>query len=165
MRTRPVTGGTDIPLRVRLIAWVGSVLLVSLGCGSALVVWHARQVGADGTARGARRRNARYPERPCRPARRPAPPRRTFDGNRHVRALLLDDQDRLVAASSLTAPTRKAPGWFRRLIADVPAVVRVTLPQAGDAAAIVLQADPTSEISEVRGNRAMPWQCWPGSRC
>ena len=140
-----------MPLRVRLIAWVGSVLLVSLGCGSALVVWHAGKsvqtelraaldVGTHGIQNGL--------------ADRPGDLRRlvaTFDGNRHVRALLLDDQDRLVAASSLTVPTRKAPGWFRRLIADAPAVVRVTLPQAGDAAAIVLQADPTSEISEVSG--------------
>ena len=110
-----------MPLRVRLIAWVGSVLLVSLGCGSALVVWHAGKsvqtelraaldVGTHGIQNGL--------------ADRPGDLRRlvaTFDGNRHVRALLLDDQDRLVAASSLTVPTRKAPGWFRRLIADVPA--------------------------------------------
>jgi two-component system, NarL family, sensor histidine kinase UhpB len=149
---KPVTGETNMPLRVRLIAWIGSVLLVSLGCGSVLVVWHAGKsvqtelraaldVGTHGIQNGL--------------ADTPGDLRRlvaTFDGNRHVRALLIDDQDRLVAASSLTVPARKAPGWFRRLIADAPAVVRVKLPQAGDAAAaIVLQADPTSEISEVWG--------------
>ena len=74
----------------------------------------------------------------------------TFDGNRHVRATLLDARDQPVAASELFVPTQPVPGWFRRLIGGEPGAVRLPVPPAGDGGgAIVLQADPINEIGEV----------------
>ncbi len=147
-----------MPLRMRLIALVGLVLLASLACGSVLVGWHAANsvqtelraaldvgantirngfddlVGADDRAAGLRHLVA------------------TFDGNRHVRAALIDELDRPVATSVLFVPTQIVPGWFRRLIAGDPGAVRVPVPPARDGSAvIVLQADPANEIGEVWG--------------
>jgi two-component system sensor histidine kinase UhpB len=46
----------------------------------------------------------------------------TFNGNRHVRAALVDARDQPLAASELFVPTRTVPGWFRDLISDEPSM-------------------------------------------
>lgn len=142
-----------MPLRVRLIALIGSVLLVSLACGSVLVGWHAARsvrtelraaldvgtktirngidelVGADDRASELRHLVA------------------TFNGNRHVRATLLDVRDQPIAVSHLFVPKEPGPDWFRYLIGGKRDAVRIPLPQNGGA--IVLQPDPINEIGEV----------------
>jgi two-component system sensor histidine kinase UhpB len=147
-----------MPLRVRLIALIGAVLLLSLAGGSALVGWHAASsvrtelraaldvgsktirngidelVGSDDSARELRHLIA------------------TFNGNRHVRAMLLDGRGQAIAASELFVPTQPVPGWFRNLIGGEPGMVRVPVSRVGDGAgAIVLQSDPINEIGEVWG--------------
>ena len=145
-----------MPLRVRLIALVGLVLLLCLGGGSVLVGWHAASsvqtelraaldvgantihngfddlAGSDDRAKELRHLVA------------------TFNGNRHVRATLFDVGGRPAATSRLFAPTQQVPDWFLRLIADAPTTIRLPVPTAvDDGGAIVLQADPTNEIGEV----------------
>jgi two-component system sensor histidine kinase UhpB len=145
-----------MPLRVRLIVLVGLVLLLCLGAGSVLVAWHAASsvqtelraaldvgantihngfddlAGSDDRAKELRHLIA------------------TFNGNRHVHAMLLDAQGRPAATSRLFAPTQRVPDWFLRLIADAPTPVRLAVPAVfDDGGAIVLQADPTNEIGEV----------------
>ncbi len=145
-----------MPLRVRLIALVGLVLLLCLGGGSVLVAWHAASsvqtelraalhvgantihngfddmAGSDDRAKELRRLIA------------------TFNGNRHVRATLMDAGGRPAATSRLFAPTQRVPNWFLRLIAGAPITIRLPVPAAvDDGSAIVLQADPTNEIGEV----------------
>ncbi|MGC1412541.1 MAG: HAMP domain-containing protein [Acetobacteraceae bacterium] len=145
-----------MPLRVRLIALVGLVLLLCLGGGSVLVGWHAASsvqtelraaldvgantihngfddlAGSDDRAKELRHLVA------------------TFNGNRHVRATLFDVGGRPAATSRLFAPTQQVPNWFLRLIADAPTTIRLPVPTAvDDGGAIVLQADPTNEIGEV----------------
>jgi two-component system, NarL family, sensor histidine kinase UhpB len=149
-------GKRVMPLRVRLIALIGSVLLASLACGSVLVAWRAAHsvrtelraaldvgtksirngldelVAQDDRARAVRHLVA------------------TFNGNRHVRATLLDAQDGPLAVSRLLVPTDPAPGWFRYLIGGKLDPVHVPVPPGGDnGSAIVLQTDPINEIGEV----------------
>jgi two-component system sensor histidine kinase UhpB len=150
-----------MPLRMRLIVLIALVLLVSLGCGSVLVCWRAAgsvqtelraalDVGAQ-TIRNGLDELTRSGDRGTELRRLVA----TFDGNRHVRAMLLDARDQPMAVSSLFAPTQSVPGWFRRLITGQPGTIRLAVPQDGDGvSAIVLQADPVNEIGEV----------WAGSR-
>jgi two-component system sensor histidine kinase UhpB len=145
-----------MPLRVRVIALIGSVLLVSLACGSMLVVWRAADsvrtelraaldVGTK-TIRNGVDQLAGSNDRANELLHLVA----TFTGNRHMRATLLDSQDHSVAASNLLAPTEPVPGWFRRLIGVELGAVRLAVPQVGDGgSAIVLQADPINEIGEV----------------
>jgi two-component system, NarL family, sensor histidine kinase UhpB len=145
-----------MPLRVRLIALVGLVLLLCLGGGSVLVGWHAASsvrtelraaldVGAntihngfdDLAGSGDRAKELRHLVA-------------TFNGNRHVRATLLDAEGRPAATSRLLAPSQRVPDWVLRLIADAPTAVRLPVPAVFDGGgAIVLQADPTNEIGEV----------------
>jgi two-component system sensor histidine kinase UhpB len=145
-----------MPLRVRLIALIGSVLLVSLACGSVLVAWRAAHSvrtelraaldvgtktihnGLDELVASGDRANE---------LRRLVA---TFNGNRHVRAALLDARDQPVAVSRLLVPTDPAPGWFRVLIGAELGAVRVPVSlDGGDGSVIVLQTDPINEIGEV----------------
>ena len=115
-----------MPLRVRLIALVGLVLLASLAGGSVLVGWHAASsvrtelraaldVGAN-TIRNGFDDLARSDDRANELRHLVA----TFNGNRHVRATLLDAEGSPVATSRLFAPSQRVPGWVLRLIADPP---------------------------------------------
>ena len=142
-----------MPLRVRLIVLIGLVLLVSLAGGSVLVAWRAANsvrtelraaldVGTQTIRNGIDELAA--PEDRAKGLRHLVA---TFNGNRHVRATLLDVRDQPVAVSSLFVPPHPAPRWFRDLIAVDLGTVRVPMPPGGDA--IVLQADPTNEIGEV----------------
>ena len=145
-----------MPLRVRLIALIGLVLLASLACGSVLVGWHAANsvrtelraaldVGANTIRNGLAelvRTNDRSDELRHLVS--------TFNGNRHVRATLLDARDQPLAVSTLFVPTQQVPGWFRRLIGREPGAVRLLDSQAREGGgAILLQADPINEIGEV----------------
>ena len=145
-----------MPLRVRLIVLIGLVLLVSLAGGSVLVAWRAAHsvrtelraaldVGTQTIRNGIDELAA--PEDRAKGLRHLVA---TFNGNRHVRATLLDVRDQPVAVSSLFVPRDPAPRWFRDLIAVDLGTVRVLMPPGGDA--VVLQADPTNEISEVWAN-------------
>jgi two-component system sensor histidine kinase UhpB len=145
-----------MPLRLRLIALIGLVLLVSLACGSVLVAWHAAssvqtELGAAldvgrKTVRNGFDELAGSNDR-VRELRHLVA---TFNGNRHVRATLLDATDQPLAVSSLFVPTQPVPVWFRRLIGGDPGAVRLAVASGTDGiAAIALQADPSNEVGEV----------------
>jgi two-component system, NarL family, sensor histidine kinase UhpB len=145
-----------MPLRVRLIAMVGLVLAVSLGCGSLLVAWRAANsvrleleaaldVGAKAIRNGVDELGP-VNERASELRRLVA----TFNGNRHVRASLLDADGRMVVGSELLPPARVVPNWFRHLIGRQPGTVRLLIPQGTDASnSTLLRADPTNEVGEV----------------
>jgi two-component system sensor histidine kinase UhpB len=147
--------GTVMPLRVRLIALVGLVLLASLACGSMLVGWHAAKsvqtelraaldVGTKTIRNGFS--DLAYADDQTPILRHLIA---TFNGNRHVRAMLLSDSEHVIAQSELLPP-QPVPTWFYRLIAGTRGTVRLRIPRAREGvAAIELQADPTNEIGEV----------------
>ena len=144
-----------MPLRARLIALVGLVLLASLACGSALIAWHAAaSVRTELRAAldvGTRTIRNGFDDL-SRSSDRAADLRHliaTFNGNRHVRAALVDAQDQPLAVSRLFEPTVTVPDWFRRIIAGSPGAVRLPVPETP--AAIILQAEPVNELGEVWG--------------
>ncbi len=145
-----------MPLRVRLIALVGLVLLLSIAGGGALVAWRAiqsvqteLQAALDVGARTVRNGYADVAntEEAARELRHLVA---TVDGDRHVRATLMDVNGTAIAVSELFPPTQHVPGWFVRLIAHAPTVVRLPVPvEIGAGGMIVLQTDPVNEIGEV----------------
>ena len=147
-----------MPLRVRLIMLIGLVLLASLACGSALVGWHdanavrvelraALDVGVQ-TVHNGFDDLARDQDRKTGLRRLVT----TFDGNRHVRATLLDSNDRPVAASALLVPSYPGPAWFHRLVGGDLSAARLPVPPDIErGAAILLQTDSTNEVAEVWG--------------
>jgi two-component system, NarL family, sensor histidine kinase UhpB len=148
----------SMSLRMRLVALVGLVLLFSVACGSGLVAWRAMHsvrtelqaalvVGARTVRNGLA--NLTEADQPARELRRLVV---TFDGNRHVRATLLNPQGDTIASSELFPPTQQVPQWFMHLIMHRPPAVHLAVPSGiGDGSAIILQADPVNEIGEVWG--------------
>jgi two-component system, NarL family, sensor histidine kinase UhpB len=143
-------------LRIRLVALVGLVLLLSMACGGLLVAWRAMHsvrtellaaldVGAHTIRNGFA--NLAEADAPARELRRLIT---TFDGNRHVRATLVNPQGNAIATSELFPPAQHVPEWFTHLIMHRPPAMRLDIPSnVGGSSAIILQADPVNEIGEV----------------
>ena len=73
-----------------------------------------------------------------------------FNGDRHLRAILLDKSKMVAMASKLAPPEDVAPEWLYSLLAGQPKSVQVKLPPAFDGqGSVVLQADPHNEVGEV----------------
>jgi two-component system sensor histidine kinase UhpB len=139
-------------LRVRLIVSIGIVLLVTLCVAGAASGWHAiRSVQVEmqaALAVGAQTlRNGvdRLPEthNPDNAFGRLA---RTFDGDRHVRAVLQDAGGRFLTASNLPTLAPNVPEWFVALLAPSLPPMRFDV---GAGRTITLEPDPHNEIGEV----------------
>jgi two-component system sensor histidine kinase UhpB len=118
-----------------------AALAFSLAVGAAALLWDARRsVDAElGSAMASAAQAVRTGEQEV----DAAPERliRVFDGNRHVRAVLLGAGGRVTAASHAYAPPNPPPAWFVALI-DPHAAARTL-------GAIRLEPDPINEIGEV----------------
>jgi two-component system sensor histidine kinase UhpB len=149
-------GLAHLTLRARLIALVALVLLVSVLLGGMLAWWHAAQSSrAEMQAahlsgeRRVRDSLAYLPE----VADREGELRRliaTFNGDRHVRAALLDGRGGSVVHSTLSTSSNPTPDWFYDLLGVRPTSSWIPIP-AGMAAeqAVALATDPHNEVSEV----------------
>lgn len=141
-------------LRIRLLISIASALLASFALCAGLACWHAaRSVRTELTAAidvGAQTvRNAIEDfDTSAGIAGEPLRLVATFDGNRHVRAALLDPSGRTVAESQPLLPDYPVPRWFMWLVApDIPKV-RADLPVLAGGGAIELRGEPVNESGE-----------------
>lgn len=75
---------------------------------------------------------------------------RVFDGNRHVRATLVEPEPVGARISSFAAPAEELPEWFYNLIAQEPKVVRIDMPEdLARYGAIELETEQRGEVGEV----------------
>ena len=72
-----------------------------------------------------------------------------FDGQRHVRAFLLNEQNNVIVASRLAPVTAPAPGWFAALIAPPMLTARIAIPLPGFPCILLLKSDPANEMGEI----------------
>jgi two-component system sensor histidine kinase UhpB len=140
-------------LRIRLVLWLGCVLAVTLTLGCVLAGVHAAKsvraemLAALATGHQAVVNNVQEVDA--------SPDRQrdlrhlvaTFDGNRHLRAVLTDGNGSIIATSVLLRPKRPIPAWFRTALRPTLAPIMLTVPSG----VITLAADPTNEIGEVWG--------------
>ena len=141
-------------LRTRVVVMIGIVLLTGVLLGSLFAGLQARHGLADELSAGmagARQTVASSFEdlpRSDHPGRDLRQLVATFDGNRHVRALLVGADGRVSAMSTVTHPRAPAPGWFERLLGPTPAPVRIAVPQdLGGYRTLVLEATPLLDVS------------------
>jgi two-component system sensor histidine kinase UhpB len=138
-------------LRARVVTLIAGVLLISILMGTLVAGYEARLALSGELAAGlggARQTVASafedlpHSDHPARDLRQLVA---TFDGNRHVRARLLDADGRAVLGSRTPAPDRLAPPWFARLLGVTPPEAEIAVPgAAGGFRAVVLT--PTAEI-------------------
>jgi two-component system, NarL family, sensor histidine kinase UhpB len=146
-------------LQLRLIISIGLGLLASLVLGGLFALWDAaRQVEtemrsaiavAERIARVTIRDSGSGPDRDQRLEHL----MREFDGDRHLRAILVDRQNHTVLASKPLSPDTRVPDWFRRLIGGGAETARISLsPEFQNYEAIVLATDSANELAEKWGN-------------
>jgi two-component system, NarL family, sensor histidine kinase UhpB len=141
-------------LQQRLILSISIALMATLLFGSALAFWHAAlkvqtelqaamavgehvvKSAIDDARRGDRGRNR---ERLI----------AEFNGDRHVQAVLIDEDGRELLTSNLEPPDSQVPGWFKRYLGGAPKQLKLDLPSENDRrAAIVLTSDASNELAE-----------------
>jgi len=143
-------------LRLRLIVSITVVLLMILLPGSLHIYWHAVHK-VDVELRAAAAVGANTVHNAVDDAEEAATPLRhlqlliaDFNGDRHLRATLLDPAGHVLFASTPLKPSDPAPTWFYRLLARRSMAVPISLPSPFDRIGhIILQADAHNEISEV----------------
>jgi two-component system sensor histidine kinase UhpB len=140
-------------LRLRILLAFVLVLVSGSGVGLALAGWEARQWLRDElwTAQLSAHLQVARAFAVLPPAERPqrsmAGLVATFSGNRHLQAVLVDADGRVIAASEPAPAGPAAPGWFSDLMRpDIPST-RLAVPGAGGAAVELrpLYADDTAE--------------------
>lgn len=143
-------------LRLQLVVTIALVLLATLGLGALLVHWHAvEKVETEMTAAiafGARiARNAvDDADEFVNPKRRLELLVADFDGDRHLRATVLDSHGAVIVSSKPAGTVGAAPEWLTRWLWQLPKKVQVDLPAAFDGhGRLFLQTDPRNEIVEV----------------
>ncbi len=138
-------------LRLRLIASLAAVLVLALALAAALACVQAiRSVRTElAAALSVGGQAAADLVRELSPVDDAAPQLArlvaTFDGNRHVRTVLLDAAGVERAVSHMLLPAEPPPGWFVWLVD--PALPERRIRAGGFA--LVLRADPVNEVSEV----------------
>ena len=139
-------------LHARVILAACAALAASLAVGAIALVWDARR-SVDSELASAMASAAQAVRSGVQDAGASDPantvlPRlvKVFDGNRHVRAVLLDAGGAARAASHPFVPADPPPGWFIGLIDPHAPAERLSAP-AG--AAIRLEPVPVNEIGEV----------------
>src|SRR3984957_17318864 len=120
-------------LRVRLIVLVAFVLLVSVLLGGMLAWWHAAQSARtemQAALLSGEHRVRDSLEYLPEVADREGDLRRliaTFNGDRHVRAALLDKDGRSIVHSALSTPLHPTPDWFFDLLGVRPSASVIAL--------------------------------------
>jgi two-component system sensor histidine kinase UhpB len=142
-------------LRVRLIVLVAFVLLISVLLGGMLAWWHAAQSAREEmqaallSGEHRVRDSVQYlPE----VADREGDLRRliaTFNGDRHVRATLLNERGQSVAYSVLATVRHPTPEWFFDLLGVRPSASLIPVGPTVAEETISLATDPHNEVSEV----------------
>jgi len=145
-----------LSLRNRLLVSVFATLLLSLIAGGAFTYWHAvAKIETEmNAAIGVGSRIARNAvddwEEATDPARRLALLVADFEGDRHLRATLVDPAGKELQTSEVAHAETPAPDWLVSLLAPPIKKVAVDLPEVFDRfGTVVLQTDPRNEVAEV----------------
>ena len=73
----------------------------------------------------------------------------SFEGQRHVRAALINEDGKVIVASRIAALNNPAPGWFARLIAPPSLAVSIPINLPDLPCTVQLVSDPSTEIAQV----------------
>lgn len=76
----------------------------------------------------------------------------SFQGQRHVRAALVNEKGRVIVQSDIGALSDPAPAWFARLMAPPVLTTRIPIALPGYPCVVVLTSVAQSELAEVWGH-------------
>jgi two-component system sensor histidine kinase UhpB len=73
----------------------------------------------------------------------------SFEGQRHVRAALVNENKQVILASRIAALKNPAPAWFVRLMSPPPLAVTIPIDLPQFPCVVELVSDPSSELAQV----------------
>ena len=150
------------PLRLRLVAAITLVMAVTLVIGLALTYVHARRkvdiemAAALKVGRSIVEREVEELDATPEPARDLPGLVRVFNGNRHIKARLVDADGQVVYASTPDIADGDIPPMLLEALGGMPRVYRRAVPLANGArGAVILETDARSEVGEVSADAAL----------
>ncbi len=139
-------------LKLRLLLSIAAALVLALALGGATLLWQARAAvhaetraafqGAQDQVRATLTGDTQHKVS----AREIVA---DYNGQRHVRATLLNENGKVIVASTLAPVTRSVPGWFTALIAPPQLTARIPIPLPTFRCIVLLQSDAGNEINEI----------------
>lgn len=142
-------------LQSRIIASLAALLLLTLLSGVALLSFHARGAvllevhtafqGADRGVRDTLKSDVQHTVTLRQVVA-------SFQGQRHVRAALVNETGRVIVRSELAPVDNPAPQWFARMMMPPTYNARIPITLPGYPCVVVLTSDPRSEIADVWGH-------------
>src|SRR5664279_149970 len=138
-------------LQFRVLGSIAALLVLALLCGGALLSLHARSVveievrtafqGAENSVRDTLESDVQHTVTMRQVVS-------SFEGQRHVRAALVNEKGKVIVSSEIGRLKDPAPLWFARLIMPptMSARFNINLPQYP--CVVVLTSDPRSEIAD-----------------
>ena len=146
-------------LRLRLLLLIALGLLASLAVAGTFAFWHAVRK-AQTELQAALAVSSVVARHAVDDIGEAADPQRRlveliagFDGDRHLRASLLDAAGNSLATSNLQPPDDPMPLWIRGLLPATPEVLRIAPPAGFERyGTVVLTTDAASELSEAWGD-------------
>ncbi len=139
-------------LQFRVLGSIAFLLVLTLLCGGALLSWHARSVvevevrtaflGAENSVRDTLESDVQHTVTLRQVVA-------SFEGQRHVRAALVNEKGKVIVGSEIGRLNDPAPAWFARLMMppSMSARFNIRLPQYP--CVVTLTSDPRSEIADV----------------
>ncbi|HEX4273644.1 MAG TPA: histidine kinase, partial [Rhizomicrobium sp.] len=139
-------------LQLRLIGTVTALLVLALAAGAMLLSMHARSMidlevrtAFDG-ARHSVSNTLRSDVEHTVTLRQVVA---SFEGQRHVRASLVNEAGKTIVQSKVGGFDDPAPVWFQTLMAPAPLSARIPIALAKYPCVVVLTSDPSNEIAGV----------------
>jgi len=148
----PLSWLGPMSLQLRLIATITALLMLALAAGAMLLSMHARSVvdlevktAFDGARHSVRDTLQSDVEHTVTLRQVVA----SFEGQRHVRAALVNEAGKTIVASRTGHADDPAPAWFRKMMAPPPLSSRIPIALPKYPCVVVLTSDPSNEIAEV----------------
>jgi two-component system sensor histidine kinase UhpB len=144
-----------VSLKFRILGSIAALLVLSLLAGAALLSVHAHALvdlevrtafnGATQTVRDTLRSDVQHTVTLREVVS-------SFQGQRHVRAALVNENKKVIVQSQIGRLSDPAPAWFARLMTPPSLTARFPIALPGYPCIVVLTSDAHSEIAEVWGH-------------
>ena len=142
-------------LKFRVLGSIAVLLILSLLAGAALLSLHAHALvdlevrtafnGAEQSVRDTLRSDVQHTVTLREVVS-------SFQGQRHVRAALVNESGKVIVQSQIGPLSDPAPAWFARLMTPPPLTARIAIALPRYPCVVVLTSDAHSEIAEVWGH-------------
>jgi two-component system sensor histidine kinase UhpB len=139
-------------LQLRIIGSIAALLLLTLLAGAALLSLHARDSVArevETAFRGAERSVGDTLKSDVQHTVTMRQVVASFQGQRHVRAALVNEEGTVIVQSEIAPVENPAPVWFARTMMPPTTTARIPIALPGFPCTVVLTSDPRSEIADV----------------